>query len=58
MLEKVNGMSKGEFLNVLRMEDYEECYALIDKFAKIRKLNDTEYAMLRDYINELVSEEV
>ena len=58
LLEKVNGMSKGEFLNVLRMEDYEECYALIDKFVKIRKLNDTEYAMLRDYINELVSEEV
>lgn len=57
LMEKVNTLTNGEFANILDVDDYEECFAMLDKNYKIRRISKEEYDMLKDYIAQRISEE-
>lgn len=57
LLEKVNGLSGNVFINALDVDDYEECYAIIDKLKSIRKIEVDEHKTLMEYINAQMSDE-
>ena len=57
LLEKVNTLSGNVFINALDVDDYEECYKIIDMYKSIRKISQDEHKILLDYINERVTEE-